>query len=146
MGTKISLLSEVTTLDPDDVLAVVINTATTPANRKVKVSNLVQPVFLNVKDYDAVGDAKQVTDGAMSSGTSTLTSATAVFTSADVGKVIDISGAGASASDTQGVTARHNKVGTITGYNSATSVTVSFTASATVSGKTVTWEIGRAHV
>jgi hypothetical protein len=89
--------------------------------------------------WGAKADVKQVTDGSMTSGSATLTSATAGFTANDVGKVVDVSGVGASASDTQGVTARHNKVGTISGYTSSTTVTLSFTASATVSDLTVTF-------
>jgi hypothetical protein len=88
--------------------------------------------------FGGAGNARQVTDGAMTSGTQTLTSATAAFTAADIGKVVDIQGAGASAADLQGVTSRHNLVGTITGYTNSTTVTVSVTASATISGKTVT--------
>jgi hypothetical protein len=41
----------------------------------------------NVKDYGAIGDAKSVDDG-VTNGTTTVTSATAAFTSDDVGKVI----------------------------------------------------------
>lgn len=94
------------------------------------------PQPINVMWFGAKADARKVIDGSMSSSGSTLTSSLAAFTSADVNKVIDVSGTGASASDTQGVTARHNKVGTISAYTSATQVTLSFTSSATVVDKT----------
>lgn len=44
----------------------------------------------NVKWYGAQGDTKTVTDGAMTSGSAVLTSATAAFTPADVGKTIQV--------------------------------------------------------
>lgn len=48
-------------------------------------------LVLNVKaEYGAKGDGKTVTDGAMTSGSAVLTSATAAFTAADVGKQISV--------------------------------------------------------
>lgn len=87
--------------------------------------------------YGASVDGRVVTDGAMTASGTTLTSATAAFTSAMVGWLIDIEGSGTSAADSHSVTERHNQVGTITGYTSATQVTVSFSAVATVSAKQV---------
>lgn len=52
------------------------------------------PWEFRVGDYGAKGDGKIVTDAAMTSGSPTLTSATAGFTSADVGKHIMINNAG----------------------------------------------------
>lgn len=69
--------------------------------------------------YGAVGDAKVVGDGAMSSGSATLTSATASFTAADQGKAISVKGAAAT-----GVT---TLVTTISTVNSSTSVTLAST-------------------
>ena len=43
---------------------------------------------LDIRAYGAVGDAKALTDATMSAGSAVLTSATANFTSADVGKTI----------------------------------------------------------
>src|SRR2546425_718048 len=40
--------------------------------------------------FNAKGDTKTVTDGAMTSGSATLTSATASFTAADVGKQVSV--------------------------------------------------------
>jgi Right handed beta helix region len=78
--------------------------------------------------WGAKANAKQVTDGAMSSSSATLTSATAAFTSADVGKLVDVSRVGAS------TTLR----AVITGYTSATVVTLRVPASYTGSSKTIT--------
>lgn len=51
---------------------------------------------LNIKTvYGAKGDARQVTDAAITMSTQTLTSATAAFASADVGKSVIVRGAGA---------------------------------------------------
>ena len=74
---------------------------------------------INVKDFGAKGDANGWQDGTMAAGSSTLTSALATFTAADVGKAIAIFGSG---------TAAAAQPGTITSVNSAHSVGVSFTA------------------
>lgn len=71
---------------------------------------------------------REATDGAMTNGSKTLT-ATATFTTADVGAVAVVEGAGAS-----GVPL----VSPIDAYVGATSVTLRDAASATVSGKRVT--------
>jgi hypothetical protein len=72
---------------------------------------------------------QRATDGAITSGTATLTSTTANWLTTDVGRGIRIPGAGAS-----GATLDAN----ITARNSPTSVTISVTASTTVSGATLT--------
>lgn len=59
-------------------------------------------------------DGRQVSDGAMTSGSSTITSNTAAFTAADVGKLLVISGGG------------YSLTGTVSAYVSATSITASF--------------------
>jgi hypothetical protein len=66
--------------------------------------------------YGAVGDGQVVGDGAMDSGSAVLTSATAAFTTADVGKAISVKGAAAT-----GVT---TLVTTIASRQSATQVTL----------------------
>lgn len=76
--------------------------------------------------YGAVGNAEVVGDGAMSSGSTTLTSATAAFVAGDVGKSISVKGAAAS-----GVT---TLITTIQAVNSSTSVTL---AAANASGGAV---------
>ena len=75
-----------------------------------------RPWVFNVTAYGAKGDGKVVSDGAMASGSATLTSATAAFASGDVGKAISVKGAAAS-----GVT---TLVTTISAYVSATQVTL----------------------
>lgn len=67
--------------------------------------------------YGATGNGKVVGDGAMSSGSAVLTSATAAFTAADIGKAISVKGAAAT-----GVT---TLVTTIASRQSATQVTLS---------------------
>src|SRR5678815_1921647 len=49
---------------------------------------------LSVKMFDADADGRLVTDGAIDAGTNILNSATALFTPADVEKVVWIEGAG----------------------------------------------------
>ena len=66
-----------------------------------------------------------VTDAAISSGSGTLTSATAAFTSADLGRDVNMAGAGAAGAVLTGV---------ITTINSGTSVTITTQAGTTVSG------------
>lgn len=83
--------------------------------------------------YGAKGDGKVVGDGAMSSGSTTLTSATAGFTAGDVGKSISVKGAAAS-----GVT---TLVTTIAAYVSATQVTLSAAnaSGGSLTGAVVIW-------
>lgn len=66
-----------------------------------------------------------VNDAAVTAGTSSVTSATAAFTSADVGKIISINGSGASGTPF---------ATTITGYVSATQVNLLAAPSTTISG------------
>ena len=89
------------------------------------------PWVFNAATYGALGDGKFVVDGAMTASSTTLTSATATFTSGDVGKAIMVKGAG-SLSVTTLVT-------TITGYTNATTVTLAAPAATTVSGALVMW-------
>lgn len=87
------------------------------------------PWVFDVTDplFGAVGDGKVVGDGAMSTGSANLSSATANFTSADQGKAISVKGAAAT-----GVT---TLVTTILTVNSPTSVTL---AASNVSGAGLT--------
>jgi hypothetical protein len=86
--------------------------------------------WLNVVNgYGATGSGKMVTDAAVTASGTTLTSASAGFTSASVGMIGVIMGAGA----------LNGSIGTplaftITGYTNATTVTISATATTTVSG------------
>ncbi|HEY0528938.1 MAG TPA: hypothetical protein VGD02_08915 [Gemmatimonadaceae bacterium] len=81
-----------------------------------------------VKDsrFNAKGNGKTVNDAAITSGTPTLTSATAAFTAADVGKTVFVRGAGAAAAPL---------VTTILAFVNGTTVTLATNASTTVSGK-----------
>lgn len=79
-----------------------------------------------VRDYGAKFDHRVVFDGATTGATGIITSATAAFVAADVGKRITLAGAGAS-----GVV----YVGSIVSLNSGTSVNVTPNTSTTVSGK-----------
>ena len=74
--------------------------------------------------FGAKGDARQLTDGAISAGSTTFTSASAGFTASDVGKYIMIAGAG---SGRQHAT-------TIAAVTNATTVTLAAGAVTTVSG------------
>jgi hypothetical protein len=86
--------------------------------------------WLSAKDFGAKGDTQEVADGAMTSGSPTLTSATANFTASDVGKSASVSGAGAS---------NTFLVAPIIGYTSPTTVTLGANASATVNTRTILW-------
>lgn len=83
--------------------------------------------------YGAVGDAQVVADGAMSSGSAVLTSATANWPSSVVGKSISVKGAGAT-----GVT---TLVTTVASRQSATQITLSAAnaSGGAVSGAVVIW-------
>jgi hypothetical protein len=90
-----------------------------------------QDLPVSTKDFGALGNTRIVNDGAMTSASPTLTSATAAFTAADVGKTVDV------ATTTSAGVATLIAHGTIITYNSATSVTLSVNASATVTGASV---------
>lgn len=79
-------------------------------------------LFFNAKDYGAKGDLKYVFDGALTSGSPTVTCATTTpFVPSDVGKKIIANGISA----------------TIVTYNSASSIDMSVNSGSTVSGKEV---------
>lgn len=79
--------------------------------------------IFNVQAYGALGDARKVTDAALTNASLTVTSATASFTSADVGKIV------------YGVESGTGLLrlprGTIAAVNSSTSITVSVAATGT---------------
>ena len=90
-----------------------------PANRELL------PEWWGVK-----GDAATAAGGAISSGSAALTTTSSSFTAADVGKQVEVPGAGASGA---------TLATTIAAYTSATAVTLATNASTTVTGKTVTF-------
>jgi hypothetical protein len=72
-----------------------------------------------------IAENRHVSDGAITSGAATLTSATAAFTAGDVGRQVTIYGAGASGAAL---------VTTISAYTNGTTVTVAMNAGMTTSG------------
>ncbi|WP_129112334.1 glycosyl hydrolase family 28-related protein [Burkholderia pseudomallei] len=80
---------------------------------------------ISVKDFGALGDGINRFDGAITSGSAVLTSASGTFSSSDIGKPIIVSGA---------ASAGLPLVTTIASVSSATSATLSANASTTVSG------------
>jgi hypothetical protein len=91
-----------------------------------------QPKVYNVTDpkFGAIGDGKKVFDAAISASTTTLTSATANFTSSDVGKAIRVPYAGAAGVDL---------ITTIAAFTNSTTITLTDAASTTVTADTVVW-------
>lgn len=85
---------------------------------------------LYASSYGVVADCVTRSDGAMTNGSAVLTSAGATFTSADVGKTVVV--------DNAKGTGTH-LYGTITDYTSATQVTLSTTATRTVSAADFTY-------
>jgi hypothetical protein len=85
---------------------------------------------VNVKDFGAVGDAKSIETGSISSGNNTLTVGSASFSASDVGKQIVIEYAGSN---------KNSLFTTIASFTSSTQVTLAANAATTVSNKRVTW-------
>ena len=85
--------------------------------------------WFNVANYGATLNGKTVTDGAITATTATLTSNTAGFTSADVGKLIQVRGAGTGSPVTDLNT-------TISAFTNSTTVTLALAAGTTVTGAT----------
>ena len=82
----------------------------------------------NMLQNTAVATANRtVTDAAITAGTKTLTSATASFTAADVGRTVNVAGAGPNA---------RQLIAKITAFTNSTTVTVGVAATNTVSGAT----------
>ena len=82
---------------------------------------------INVMEFGATGNGKVVADAAMTSGSATLTSATAAFVAGDVGKLCSVRGAGAASGDL---------VTSISAFISATQVTLVVAAGTTVTNET----------
>lgn len=80
--------------------------------------------------YGAVADGRFLLDGAITSGTTTFTSASNPFTADDVGKIFVVTGAGA---------AGGQLTTTIASYNGAGSVELTASASTTVSAANASW-------
>lgn len=82
--------------------------------------------WVSVSEHGAVADAKVVRDAAMTSGSAVLTSATAAFTSADVGKAVSINGVGGGGGILLTI---------ITAFTNSTTVTLAVPASTTATGQ-----------
>lgn len=86
--------------------------------------------WVSVKTHGATGNGQVVTNASVTASSSTLTAGSSVFASGDVGKLVMVTGAGAS-----GVPL----AATITGYTSGTQVTLSANASTSVSSAVCYW-------
>lgn len=95
-----------------------------------QISGFDASIIYNVKQYGAKGDGITKFDGAITSGTNDFTSASASFTSSDVGKVITI---------TNGAAASSDLTTTISAYVSATAVTLATNATNTVTDAVFTY-------
>jgi hypothetical protein len=92
----------------------------------LRVASVTEKVY-NVKAYGAKGDTRSVT-AFISSGSTTLTSYTSIFTAGDIGKTISIP-TGAASND--------ELVTTITGYTSPTQVTINTATSSALATNAV---------
>ncbi len=93
---------------------------------------------IDVRTHGAKGDNRRVSDGAMTLGSAVLTSATAAFTSADIGKLVRVESArGSEQWNGVGPISQKSIDTTIVSVQSATQATLAATAVVTVSGKTV---------
>lgn len=98
----------------------------------------------SVKDFRAKGDQRSFTDAAMTAGTSTLTSATAAFTSADTGKVVTVqagaqgisAGTYTSGGSIAGTTGQTCTLSEFNGGGSGATAIVNLTGTNTIAGGT----------
>lgn len=89
----------------------------------------IQPWVFNVAAYGAKGDGRIVVDGAMTASSAVLTSVTANFTSADVGRYVMVKGAAPT-----GVTSLIAQVNSVT---NGTTAVLAVAASTTITGAVV---------
>lgn len=90
----------------------------------------VAPKVYNVEAYGAVHDGKRVYDGVATASSTTITSVSNQFTSGDVGKVIQISGAGSAGT---------SHVTTIATFVNSGQITISVAASTTTTASVIDW-------
>lgn len=93
----------------------------------------------DVRAYGAVGDARKLTDGAMTASSAVLTSASNQFTAADVGKIVIVRGAGPEILVTGTPEYDSPLAATIVSYQSPGQVTLSVAATNTVSSAEFAW-------
>ncbi len=84
---------------------------------------------INAKSSGAKGDARYVSDGAMTLGSPNLSSATAAFTSSDGGKAVTVAGGGAAGADL---------ITTISSVSTGTVAVLGASSSANLTGKDAT--------
>jgi hypothetical protein len=124
-------LSDGTFYTVGDTDVAVADGGTGASTAAAAMNNLHPSRMKNVKDdYSAAGDGQRVFDGAISSSGTTLTSASNLFVSGDVGKSICIKGAAAAGADL---------ITTIASFTGAGEVEVTASASTTVSSAEVQW-------
>lgn len=110
-------------------LEVLTGTAATTLSHVDEIFPAGPTPLIDVADYGAKGDVRTVTDGVTTNTSKTVTSATAAFTSADIGKYLYGTKDGTVYS-----------LGVIVAVNSMTSVVLSVAATGTTTG--VTFDIG----
>lgn len=103
--------------------------ATSPTAASWQGARHVGPWIFNVAAYGAKGDGRIVVDGAMTASSAVLTSATASFTSADVGRYVMVKGAAPT-----GVTSLIAQISSVT---NSTTVVLSVAASTTITSAMV---------
>lgn len=87
-------------------------------------------IDIDFRDYSPAANGQKVSDAGITSGLATLTSATGLFVSGDVGKSCVVTGAGVAGA---------NLHTTIAGYTNSTTITLTANASTTVSGANFSW-------
>lgn len=87
-------------------------------------------IDIDFRDYSPAANGQKVSDAGITSGLATLTSASALFVSGDVGKACVGTGAGVAGA---------NLHTTIAGYTNPTTITLTANASTTVSGANFSW-------
>ncbi len=121
-------------LDPNGVgNAVTTNGAQTITGVKTFATSLVMAgpdPWYDVRAYGAKGDVRRATNGVMNGTTAVLTSASGRFAAGDVGKYIEVAGAGAAGA---------TLFSTIASYQSATQVTLAAVSATVVAAATFNW-------
>jgi len=130
-NTSGNTLSRTTVLASSNSNAVVSLTAGTTQVWLDLPAAFQQNLPISAKYFGAQGNTRIVNDGVTTSSSPTLTSATAAFTAADVGKTVDV------VTTTSTGVATLIVHGTITAYTNATTVTLSANASASATGANV---------
>lgn len=115
----------------NEIIAIATELGTTPKGEYSSVTARLNAARASKRrvlpeSFGATGNARQVYDANITAASAVLTSASAAFTSADVGRTVQVVGAGSGATS--------SLVTTISTFTSATSVTLAATATTTVTG------------